>query len=105
MHSRSPPPTPDGLLHPPNSYHTHPPTHLQTASGIFLPSAADKTQSEATVIAVGPGAKDKDGKVIEMSLKAGDRVLLPGYGGQNIKVGEEEYTIFRDSEILAKLNE
>jgi len=77
----------------------------KTASGIFLPSAADKTQSEATVVSVGPGAKDKDGKIIEMSLKAGDRVLLPTYGGQSIKVGEDEFSIFRDSEIIAKIQE
>merc|ERR1711939_1005693 len=76
----------------------------KTASGIFLPSAADKTQSEATVVSVGPGAKDKDGKIIEMSLKAGDRVL-PTYGGQSIKVGEDEFSIFRDSEIIAKIQE
>jgi chaperonin GroES len=41
------------------------------------------------VIAVGPGATDKDGKVVAMSVKAGDRVLLPGWGGNAIKVGEE----------------
>lgn len=40
-----------------------------------------------------------------MSVKAGDKVLLPSFGGQPIKVGEDEYTLFRDSEILAKLSE
>jgi len=41
------------------------------------------------VIAVGPGAPDKDGKLIPTSVQAGDRVLLPGWGGNQIKVGEE----------------
>ncbi|KAL7424111.1 hypothetical protein Q5752_001696 [Cryptotrichosporon argae] len=78
----------------------------KTASGLFLPSSA--TQSplpEATVIAVGPGAPNKDGVVVPVSVKEGDRVLLPGWGGSPIKVGEEEYHLFKDSEILAKINE
>ncbi|TFK24821.1 hsp10-like protein [Coprinopsis marcescibilis] len=78
----------------------------KTASGIFLPtSATNNPLPEATVIAVGPGAPNKDGAVVPTSVKAGDRVLLPGWGGSSIKVGEEEYYLFRDSEILAKINE
>ncbi|BEI83625.1 hypothetical protein CcaverHIS002_0402290 [Cutaneotrichosporon cavernicola] len=78
----------------------------KTATGIFLPSSA--TQSplpEATVIAVGPGATSADGKVVPCSVKEGDRVLLPSWGGSPIKVGEEEYQLFKDGEILAKINE
>ncbi|KAI8457023.1 chaperonin 10-like protein, partial [Phakopsora pachyrhizi] len=75
----------------------------KTASGIFLPSSATEKQiPEATVLAAGPGGRDRDGKIIPMELKAGDKVLLPSYGGQSVKVGEEEYHLFRDSEILAK---
>ena len=40
-----------------------------------------------------------------MSVKEGDNVLIPQYGGSPIKVGEEEFSLFRDSEILAKINE
>ena len=68
----------------------------KTASGIFLPSTA--TQSplpEATVIAVGPGAPNKEGTVVPVSVKPGDRVLLPGWGGSPIKVGEEVSTCWR----------
>lgn len=68
-------------------------------------SESSKALPEAKVIAAGPGARDKDGNVFEMSVKAGDKVLLPGFGGQSIKVGEDEYTLFRDAEILAKLSE
>jgi len=47
------------------------------------------------VIAVGPGAPDKDGKLIPTNVQAGDRVLLPGWGGNPIKVGEEvNYCLF-----------
>jgi co-chaperonin GroES (HSP10) len=62
----------------------------KTASGIFLPTSATSSPlPEATVIAVGPGAPDKEGRVVPTSVKAGDRVLLPGWGGNTIKVGED----------------
>ncbi|KAH9838750.1 hsp10-like protein, partial [Rhodofomes roseus] len=78
----------------------------KTATGIFLPaSATSNPLPEATVIAVGPGATNKEGKIIPTAVKAGDRVLLPGWGGNSIKVGEEEFFLFRDSEILAKIQE
>ncbi|KAF9526398.1 hsp10-like protein [Crepidotus variabilis] len=78
----------------------------KTAAGIFLPqSATTNPLPEATVIAVGPGTPNKKGDLIPTTVKAGDRVLLPGWGGSSIKVGEEEYFLFRDSEILAKIKE
>lgn len=52
-------------------------------------SATNNPLPEATVIAVGPGAPNKDGQVVPTTVKAGDRVLLPGWGGNSIKVGEE----------------
>lgn len=62
----------------------------KTATGVFLPTSATSSPlPEATVIAVGPGAPNKEGRVLPMSVKAGDRVLLPGWGGNAIKVGEE----------------
>ncbi|CCX29751.1 chaperonin 10-like protein [Pyronema domesticum] len=77
----------------------------KTSSGIFLPESTVEKLSEARVLAVGPGGLDKDGKRIEVSVKAGDRVLIPPYGGSPVKVGDEEYTLFRDHELLAKINE
>ncbi|PKS08887.1 hypothetical protein jhhlp_003500 [Lomentospora prolificans] len=77
----------------------------KTASGIFLPESSVKDLNEAKVLAVGPGQLDKDGKRIPMGVAAGDRVLIPQFGGSPVKVGEEEYTLFRDSEILAKISE
>lgn len=62
----------------------------KTTSGILLPTSVTKNPlPEATVIAVGPGARDKDGKLLPMGVQAGDRVLLPGWGGNSIKLGEE----------------
>ncbi|EIW69399.1 chaperonin GroES [Tremella mesenterica] len=78
----------------------------KTATGLFLPSTATSSPlPEATVIAVGPGAPNKEGTVVPVSVQPGDKVLLPGWGGNPIKVGEEEYHLFKDSEILAKINE
>lgn len=49
----------------------------RTAGGIYLPDSAQKELNEAKVLAVGPGANDKDGKRIPMSVAAGDKVLIP----------------------------
>ncbi|KAL2177014.1 chaperonin 10-like protein, partial [Thermothelomyces heterothallicus CBS 202.75] len=70
----------------------------KTASGIYLPESSVKELNEAKVLAVGPGALDKDGKRVPMGVAAGDRVLIPQYGGSPVKVGDEEYHLFRDSE-------
>lgn len=77
----------------------------KTASGIFLPESSVKELNEGKVLAVGPGALDKDGKRVAMGVATGDRVLIPQFGGSPVKVGEEEFTLYRDSEILAKINE
>jgi len=77
----------------------------KTASGIYLPEATVEKLSEAKVLAVGPGGVDSEGKRIEMSVQPGDKVLIPPYGGSPVKVGDEEYTLFRDHELLAKINE
>ncbi|KAI1329743.1 hsp10-like protein [Xylariaceae sp. FL0255] len=77
----------------------------KTASGIFLPESSVKELNEGRVLAVGPGGLNKDGARVPMGVAQGDRVLIPQYGGSPVKVGEEEFHLFRDSEILAKINE
>ncbi|KAF8522581.1 hsp10-like protein [Hysterangium stoloniferum] len=78
----------------------------KTAAGIFIPTSATTSPlPEATVIAVGPGAPNKEGVVVPPNVKPGDRVLLPGWGGNSIKLGEDEYHLFKDAEILAKIQE
>jgi len=77
----------------------------KTASGILIPEKSLESLNEGEVIAIGKGALDKEGKHVPNQVKPGDRVLLPSYGGSTIKVNEEEYTLFRDSEILAKIAE
>ncbi|KAK5701071.1 mitochondrial heat shock protein Hsp10, partial [Elasticomyces elasticus] len=75
----------------------------KTASGIFLPESSVKEQNVAHVLAVGPGAHDLNGNKIPMSVGAGDHVLIPPFGGSPVKVGEDDFTLFRDSDILAKV--
>ncbi|KAI9193564.1 chaperonin 10-like protein [Polychytrium aggregatum] len=77
----------------------------RTASGIFIPEKAQETLNEGIVMAVGPGAPDKNGVTHPCSVKEGDRILLPPFGGNTVKLGSEEYLLYRDNEILAKLLE
>lgn len=78
---------------------------LKTASGIILPEATAKADApnEGTVVSVGPGFRTTDGDYLACAVKEGDKVMLPEYGGQVIKMGEEEFFLFRDSDILGKL--
>ena len=72
----------------------------KTKSGIVLPTAAQEKQQTATVVAVGPGGII-DGKEITMQVKVGDVVLYAKYSGSEFKVDGEEFTIIRQSDILA----
>ena len=71
-----------------------------TKSGIVLPRTAKEKPQVAEIIAVGPGGL-VDGKEVKMEVKVGDRVLISKYAGTEVKVDEEEYTIVRQSDILA----
>lgn len=76
----------------------------QTKSGIVIPEASQSKVSQGVVIAVGPGGLDKTGTLIPVSLQAGDKVLLPEYGGTKVKLDDQkEYHLFRESDILAKV--
>ncbi|KAL9550470.1 10 kDa heat shock protein [Mucor bainieri] len=77
----------------------------KTASGIFIPEKAQEALNEGVIVAVGKGALNKEGAHIPLQVNAGDKVLLPPYGGSPVKVAGEEYLLFRDSEILAKVVE
>lgn len=71
-----------------------------TKSGIILAGSAKEKPQVADVIAVGPGG-NVDGKEIKMYVKAGDKVLTSKYSGTEVKVDGQEYTIVRQSDILA----
>ncbi|MEE0944733.1 MAG: co-chaperone GroES [Clostridia bacterium] len=71
-----------------------------TKSGIILTSAAQEKPQIAEIVAVGPGGI-VDGKEVVMEVKVGDKVLISKYAGTEVKLDGEEYTILRQSEILA----
>lgn len=61
----------------------------QTASGIYIPEKNVEKLNEANVLAVGPGAPNMKGDIVPTSVKAGDKVLIPPFGGSSIKIGDE----------------
>jgi chaperonin GroES len=69
--------------------------------GIFIPDTAKEKPQEAKVIAVGPGRRDENGKLVPMEVKEGDVVLTSKYGGTEIKLDDKEYKIVSSSDILA----
>lgn len=75
-------------------------TEETTKSGIVLPGTAKEKPQVAEVTAVGPGGV-VDGKEIKMEVKVGDKVLISKYAGTEVKLDNQEYTILRQSDILA----
>ncbi|HIW14303.1 MAG: co-chaperone GroES [Acutalibacteraceae bacterium] len=75
-----------------------------TKSGILLASSAQEKPQVAIVIAVGPGGL-VDGKQVDMILKPGDKVITSKYSGTEVKVDGEEYTIVRQGDVLAVVEE
>ncbi len=71
-----------------------------TSSGIILAPSAQEKPQVAEVIAVGPGGI-VDGKEVEMYVKVGDKVITSKYSGTEVKLNKEEFTIVRQSDILA----
>jgi len=73
----------------------------KTASGIVIPESAAEAPEQAKVLAVGPGKRTEDGKVLPPDVKVGDTVLFGKYAGQSVKVNGEEVLVVREEEILA----
>ena len=73
----------------------------RTASGIILPETAKEKPQEGEILAVGPGRRDEDGKLIPMDVKKGDVVLFAKYAGTEIKLEDKKVLILKESDILA----
>ena len=71
--------------------------------GIIIPDTAKEKPQEGEVVAVGPGRVTDDGTTIPMEVKVGDKVVYAKYGGTEIKDGDDELLILRESDILAKV--
>ncbi len=72
----------------------------KTAGGIIIPDTAKEKPSEGKVIAVGPGAKTEDGKILPMEVKVGDLVLFGKWSGTEVKIDGVEYSIMKESDIM-----
>jgi chaperonin GroES len=72
----------------------------KTASGIIIPDSAKEKPQEGKVIAVGPGNKDKQGNVIPMDVKKGDRILFAKFGGSEVKIDGKDYLIMKEDDVM-----
>lgn len=75
----------------------------RTAGGLIIPDTAKEKPSQGVVVAVGPGGRDDDGKLIAMTLKEGDKVLFGKWSGTEIKIDGENLLIMKESEVLGIL--
>jgi chaperonin GroES len=73
----------------------------KTSGGIFLPDTAKEKPQEGVIRAVGPGRVTDKGTVVDMHVKAGDRVLYRKYSGSEVKIDGTEYLIIPEKDILA----
>jgi chaperonin GroES len=72
----------------------------RSKGGIIIPDTAKEKPQEGEVVAVGPGGRDENGKLIAMDLKAGDRVLFGKWSGTEVKLDGEELLIMKESDIM-----
>jgi len=76
----------------------------KTAGGIFIPDAVKEKPLEGEVVAAGPGSRNKDGALLPMDVKAGDRVLFAKWSGTEVKLGGEELMIMSQTDIMGVLD-
>ena len=77
----------------------------KTKGGIIIPDTAKEKPQEGEVIAVGPGARDENGKVQPLDVKVGDRILFGKWSGTEVKLDGEELLIMKESDIMGILDQ
>ena len=75
----------------------------KTKGGIIIPDTAKEKPMEGEIVAVGPGARDENGKLVALDVKAGDRILFGKWSGTEIKLDGTEYLIMKESDIMGIL--
>jgi len=75
----------------------------KTKGGIIIPDTAKEKPQEGEVVAAGPGARDENGKVQPLELKAGDRILFGKWSGTEVKIEGEDLLIMKESDVLGVL--
>ncbi|MGL4667828.1 MAG: co-chaperone GroES [Saezia sp.] len=76
-------------------------SETKTASGIVLPDAATEKPDQGEILAVGPGRRGDDGKLMVLDVKVGDRVLFGKYSGQTVRVNGEELLVMKEDDLFA----
>ena len=77
----------------------------KSAGGILIPDTAREKPQEGEVIAVGPGGRDENGKLLPIDVKAGDRVLFGKWSGTEVKIDDAEYLIMKESDVMGVMME
>jgi chaperonin GroES len=72
----------------------------KTASGIVIPDNVAEKPDQGEIIAVGPGKRDDNGKIVALDVKVGDKVLFGKYSGQTVKVDGEELLVMREEDLM-----
>lgn len=72
----------------------------KTKGGIIIPDTAKEKPQEGEIIAVGSGARDENGKLVPLDVKAGDRVLFGKWSGTEVKLNGEDLLIMKESDIM-----
>lgn len=80
---------------------SHEELERKTLAGIVIPETAKEKPEQGKIIAVGMGRKTEEGKIIPLSVKAGDKIIFSKYGPTEVKVGNKEYLIIKEEDILA----
>ncbi|ATP17621.1 co-chaperone GroES [Sphingobium yanoikuyae] len=76
----------------------------KTSGGIIIPDTAKEKPQEGEVVAVGAGARDDSGQLVELSVKAGDRILFGKWSGTEVKIDGEDLLIMKESDILGVID-
>ena len=76
----------------------------KTAGGIIIPDTAKEKPMEGEVVAVGPGARDEQGKLVPLDVKAGDRILFGKWSGTEVRIDGEDLIIMKESDVLGVLS-
>ena len=72
----------------------------KSAGGIIIPDTAQEKPMEGEVVAVGPGARNEEGQIVALEVKAGDRILFGKWSGTEVKLDGEELLIMKESDIM-----
>jgi chaperonin GroES len=79
-------------------------TEEKTKGGIIIPDTAKEKPQQGKVVAVGPGARSDDGKLVPMGVKAGDKILYGKWSGTEVKIDGEDLLIMKESDIMGVID-